>query len=72
MTKHRIKVWIAADTSNICAIKLDVYLKKEVKKQIHDIGGGDLVTKKMLTPFVYKKHHVYLDNYFSLTKLLGH
>ena len=55
--KYRIKVWMAADSSNGYVLNFDVYLGKEASnRQIHGLGY-DVVTN-MVTPFMNKNHHV--------------
>lgn len=70
-TKHGIKVWMAADSSNGYVLNFDIYLGKEAGQQrIHGLGY-DVVTK-MVLPFMNKNHHVYFDNFFSSVNLLEH
>ncbi|XP_022805006.1 piggyBac transposable element-derived protein 4-like [Stylophora pistillata] len=71
-TKYRIKVWMAADSSNGYVLNFDVYLGKEADgcRRIHGLGY-DVVTK-LIRPFMNRNHHVFFDNFFTSTKLLEH
>ena len=70
-TKYRIKVWMAADSSNGYVLNFDVYLGKEAN-QCRIYGLGYDVVTKMIRPFMNKNHHVYFDNFFSSVTLLEH
>ena len=70
-TKNRIKVWMAADSSNGYVLNFDVYLGKEgTQHRIYGLGYD--VVMKFIRPFMNKNHHVYFDNFFSSTTLLEH
>ena len=52
-TKHGIKVWMAADSSNGYVLNFDVYLGKEANQhRIYGLGY-DVVTR-MIRPFMNK------------------
>lgn len=71
-TRHGIKVWMAADSSNGYVLNYDVYLGKEANQRSRIYGLGYDVVTKMIRPFMNKNHHVYFDNFFSSVKLLEH
>lgn len=71
-TKHGIKVWMAADSSNGYVLNFEVYLGKEPDQRPRIYGLGYDVVTSMIRPYMNKNHHVFFDNFFSSVKLLEH
>ena len=67
-TKHGIKVWVAADSTNGYFLRFEIYTGKKNNTTEHGLGAR--VVKTLTADFKGKHHHVYFDNFFSSLKLL--
>ena len=66
-TKHRIKIWVAADSTNGYFSRFEVYTGKNTTEH----GLGARVVKSLNSDLKGRHHHVYFDNYyFTSLKLL--
>ena len=66
-TKHGIKVWVPADSTNGYFSRFEVYTGKN---NTTEHGLGARVMKSLTSDLKGKYHHVYFDNYFTSLKLL--
>ena len=65
--KHRIKVWVLADSNNGYFSKLQVYTGKADSPEK---ALGPRVIKELTAHLHGKKHHVFFDNFFTNKELL--
>lgn len=71
-TNYGIKVWMAADAKNSHISNFAVYLG-QAENNPHRIHGlGYDVVMKMTAPFLDNYRHIFLDNFFTSTRLLDH
>lgn len=71
-TKYGIKVWMAADAKNGYVSNFAVYLGQAENnpRRIHGLGYD--VVMKMTAPFLDNYRHIFLNNFFTSTRLLDH
>ena len=69
--KYGIKVWVAADSENGYVANMSIYQGSENgRTYVH--GQGYDVVMSMVKPFLNKRHHLFLDNFFSTPQLFEH
>ena len=67
-TKFGVKVWVRADPNNGYVNECQVYTGKS-EQTMSSEGLGERVVKKLCERLHGKNHHVFMDNFFSTTKL---
>ena len=65
--KHRINVWVLADSHNGYFQKLQVYTGKEGNSVVL---GRECMVKTLIAELHEKHHHAFFDNFFTSEKLL--
>ena len=67
-TKWGFKVWTLADSHNGYVSSFDMYIGR--RKNPGQFGLGYDVVMGLAQPYLYLKHHLYFDNFFTSLKLI--
>jgi hypothetical protein len=68
--KWGLKVWVLADSSNGYTVDFNVYIGKDAASETSENGLGYDVVMKLMQPYLGQGYHLYLDNFYTSTKLL--
>ena len=71
-TKWGIKLWVLADSSNAYVQEFNIYIGKQVRREVSKHGLGYDVVMILMQNYLDQGYHLFIDNFYSSVTLDKH
>ena len=70
--KWGIKLWEVADSSNDYTVDINIYIGKDVAREISKFRLGHDVVVRLTSPYYNQGYHLFIDNLYTSVHLIKH